>query len=186
MIFGVAQTMFVASKTMNERENKESNLGLGDRRVRRVRRMRSGYTMEDVVIAMLLLALVAASAAPRFTKASAENRLPAMVESLHRVRSQIQVYKLEHDGLLPGQEATGDEICCDDFIKAMTESDGRGSRGYLKAIPANPFVDDETADEITVVNSFDAKCSGLEGTGWWFNAATGEFRASDSSFHSDY
>ena len=171
---------------MYTRENKKTSVRLHHRRAISMRRMRSGYTMEDVLIAMLLVALLAATAAPRFTKACAENRLPAMVEGLHRIRCQIQVYKMEHDGLLPGQAAAGEDIGCDDFVQAMTESDGGGSRGYLKAIPRNPFVDDETADDITIVNSFDAVCSGTEGTGWWFNVATGEFRASDSRFHSVY
>ena len=147
---------------------------------------KSGYRVEDIVICMILLALIAATATPRFSKASAENKLPTMVGNLHRIRSQIQLYQMDHDGLLPGQENAGDEICCEDFVKAMTDCEIDDCGPYLKDMPGNPFVDSDAADEITVVNSADEVVRGDEETGWWFNTATGQFSPCDSKFHSVY
>ncbi len=142
--------------------------------------------MADVVITIGLIALIAACAGPRLSRASAEKKLPAMVSELQRMRCQIELYRGEHDGLLPGQTTPGGSVTCDAFINALTESaDGRLAP-YLREIPANPFVDDDTADDITIVNCMTVEPCGGGHTGWWFNVASGEFRANNSRFHSDY
>ena len=142
--------------------------------------------MPDVVITIGLIALIAACAGPRLSRASAEKKLPAMVDGLQRMRCQIELYRIEHDGLLPGQTAPGDDVTCDAFINALTESAGPGRAPYLREIPANPFIDDDAADDITIVNCMDIEPCGGGHTGWWFNVASGEFRANNSRFHSVY
>ncbi len=142
--------------------------------------------MTDVVIAIALMALLAACAGPRFTRACGERRLPAMVDDLHRMRCQIELYRIEHGGLLPGQTTPGDDVTCDAFINALTESAGGGLAPYLREIPANPFVADHAADDITIVNCMATEPCGGGHTGWWLNVATGDFRANDSKFHSVY
>ncbi len=109
-----------------------------------------------------------------------------MVDDLQRMRCQIELYRIEHDGLLPGQTAPGDDVTCDAFINALTESAGPGLEPYLREIPANPFVADDSADDITIVNCMDIEPCGGGHTGWWFNVASGEFRANNSRFHSVY
>jgi len=151
---------------------------------RKGKRMR--YSIMDILMTMGLVALVAATAGPRFSKACSENRLSAMVDGLHAVRSQIERYRVEHDGLLPGQTMPGACIGAEAFIDSMTRKDGAGRGPWLRAVPANPFVTGEAAADITCVNAVDASPTGAEGTGWWFNAATGQFCACDSRFHSVY
>ncbi|RLI95906.1 MAG: hypothetical protein DRP00_06125 [Candidatus Aenigmatarchaeota archaeon] len=142
--------------------------------------------MTDVVIAVALIALIAACAGPRISRAGDARRLGAMVDELQRMRCRIELYRMEHDGLLPGQTAPGGEVTCDGFISALTESAGGGRAPYLKEMPVNPFVADDTADDIAIVNCMDAAPCGGESTGWWFNVATGDFRANDCGFHSAY
>ena len=109
-----------------------------------------------------------------------------MVDGLQRVRCQIELYRIEHDGLLPGQTVPGAEVTCESFVNALTEPDSVRAEPYLREIPANPFVDDDLAADIVVVNAAGAEPCGDEGTGWWFNVATGDFRANDCGFHSGY
>ena len=142
--------------------------------------------MADVVITIALIALIAACAGPRFTRASAEKRLPSMIDDLQMMRCQIELYRIEHDGLLPGQTDVGDDVTCDTFINALTEPGSVRAEPYLRGIPANPFIVDDTADDITIVNSMDIEPCGGGHTGWWFNVASGEFRANNSRFHSGY
>jgi prepilin-type N-terminal cleavage/methylation domain-containing protein len=148
---------------------------------------RSGFTVMEVFMVIVILCIVAAVAVPRVSHAAAENRVSDMVVKLHLVRSQVRLYRSQHAGLLPGQKVIGGDVTQADFIDAMTARnpvDGYGP--YLKEMPANPFVDDETADDITCVSDGDAVCTGTEGTGWWLNAATGEFRPCDNKFHTAY
>ena len=99
----------------------------------------------------------------------------------------MQLYKIQHGDLLPGQKVTGGDIAQADFIAAMTRRntvDGYGP--YIKEMPENPFVDGHAADDITCVNDADAVPTGNERTGWWLNASTGEFHACDNQFHTAY
>jgi len=142
--------------------------------------------MTDILIVTMLAVLIAAAAGPRFTRAGAERRLPELVSNLHRMRCQIELYRIEHGGLMPGQKEIGDDVTSESFVNALTEPDSVRAEPYLREIPPNPFVAGDAADDITIVNCMDAAPCGDAGTGWWFNAATGEFRANDSRFHSVY
>ncbi len=142
--------------------------------------------MADVVITIGLIALIAACAGPRFTRASAEKKLPEMVSGLHRMRCQIELYRVEHNGLLPGQKDIGDDVTCEAFVNALTKPGSVRAEPYLREIPANPFIADDLADDITIVNCMATEPCGGGHTGWWFNVATGEFRANDCGFHSVY
>jgi len=148
---------------------------------------RRGFTVMEVFMVIVILCIVAAIAVPRVSHAAAENRTSDMVGKLHLVRSQVELYKAQHAGLLPGQKVTGADITQADFIDAMTTRsavDGYGP--YIKQMPENPFVAGDAADDITCVNDADAVPTGTEGTGWWLNAATGEFRPCDNKFHTAY
>ncbi len=147
---------------------------------------KGAYKMTDILIMIMLAALIAAAAGPRFTRASAERRLAELVSNLHRMRCQIELYRVEHDGLLPGQKDIGDDMTCEAFVNALTEPGSVRAEPYLREIPANPFIADDSADDITIVNCMDIEPCGGGHTGWWFNVATGEFRANNSRFHSVY
>ena len=148
---------------------------------------RRGFTVMEIFMVIVVLCIVAAVAVPRLSHAAAQNRTSDMVGKLHLVRSQIELYKAQHAGLLPGQENKGDNITQAGFMEAMTTRsavDGYGP--YLDQMPENPFVDGDAADDVTCVNGEDLLPAGTEGTGWWLNTATGRFRACDSKFHTAY
>ena len=144
------------------------------------------FTAMEIVIVAIVVCIIAAVSVPRFSMAKSNGRLSDMIGKLQQVRSQIALYKLQHNGLLPGQNTAGGNIAENDFVKAMTMKDSAGLGPYLGAIPANCFIRDKSADKITFVNDLDAVACGNEGTGWWFNAATGKFCASNSRFHTEY
>ena len=148
---------------------------------------RHGFTVMEVFMVIVILCIVAAVAVPRLSHAAEENRTSDMVRKLHLLRSQLQLYKAQHAGLLPGQEVVGGDVNQTDFIEAMTARstvDGYGP--YINQMPENPFVDGDRADDITFVSDVDAVPTGLEGTGWWLNTATGRFHPCDSKFHTAY
>lgn len=139
----------------------------------------------DILMTVMVVALITATAGPRLSKAAAESQLSQMVAGLHAVRSQIERYRIEHDGLLPGQDAPGRQIAADDFKNSLCGRNAAGSRRLI-ALPANPFMSGDAAADVTCVNDAQASPTGEEGTGWWFNAATGQFLACDSRFHAAY
>ena len=138
-----------------------------------------GFTLVEILIVVVILGILAAIVIPRFSQASSEARLNTLLGNLQTVRSQIQLYKVQHEDLLPGQVVAGGPVTEINFADAMTNDAIYGA--YVRRIPVNLYVADMAKrDAITCVNDIAASPSGNEGTGWWFNAANGDFRACDS------
>ena len=124
------------------------------RKVREMKRVRSGFTLVEILIVVVILGILAAVVIPQFTSASVDAKLSALKSNLQSVRSQIELYKLQHDYVLPTVL---------NFETAMTTSDGTYGP-YLQSVPENPFSGDNSVD----------------GTGdWTYNASTGAFTAND-------
>ncbi len=145
-----------------------------------------GFTLVEILIVVVILGVLAAIVIPQFSQASSEANLNTLLGNLQTVRSQIQLYKVQHNDLLPGQAAFGGDVAEAAFVDALTNDDDYGS--YVSKIPENLFISD-AADRVAVtcVNdaAADAAPAGDEGTGWWFNAANGDFRA-NSADHITY
>ena len=124
---------------------------------------------------MVILGILAAIVIPQFTDASTEAKLSSLASDLQTVRSQIELYKIQHNDLLPSAAAVG-------FVAAMTgQTDQAGAAGtdfgpYLQKIPTNPF---STVNE-NVVN--EDGTVGDNRHGWEFNTTTGAFHA-DTAGH---
>jgi general secretion pathway protein G len=144
------------------------------------------FTLVEILIVVVILGVLAAIVIPQFSQVSAETNLTTLKGNLQTIRSQIQLYKIQHNDLLPGQETFGGNVNEEAFITAMTTNDGTYGP-YLKKMPENLYIADlDSKDAITCVNEPGAAPSGNEGTGWWFNVATVDFRASDSPEHIIY
>ena len=143
------------------------------------RRRRSGaFTLVEILLVVVILGVLAAIVIPQFSSATSEAHLNTLLGNLQTFRSQIQLYKVQHYDLLPGQASLGGAVAEADFVAALTNDDDYGA--YVSKIPENLFISDASDRiAITCVNdaAADAAPAGDEGTGWWFNAANGDFRA---------
>jgi general secretion pathway protein G len=113
-------------------------------------RAKSGFTLVEILIVVVILGILAAIVIPQFTSASTEAKESALVSDLQSVRSQIELYKIHHNDNLPGTQGIS-------FVLAMTsKSDQDGVVGvgatfrfgpYMQSIPVNPFNDLNTVEE---------------------------------------
>ena len=144
-------------------------------------------TLCDGCILMLLIGFAASVFTPSVTQAVEEKKLSDMVDRLQIIRSQIMLYKAHNNGLLPGQQSVGESVTSDGFAVAMRQQRPDGSGTYLRRMFENPYLlVSGQRIAITCVNDANAAPTGLEGTGWWLNTATGDFFACDSEFHTNY
>ena len=144
-------------------------------------------TLIDSCVLIVLFGAAACVLTPAVSGAMEEKKLSDMVQRLQIIRSQISLFRSEHKGLLPGQHTAVDAVTSEEFVAAMKQLCLEGTAPYLTQMPANPYISDPgAAAAITCVNDPGAKPTGQEGTGWWFNAATGDFYACDSAFHTNY
>ncbi len=165
---------------MRTREKRTGNCKHSQRR-----RRKGAFTLVEILIVVVILGVLAAIAIPQFSGATSEANLNTLLGNLQTVRSQIQLYKVQHRDLLPGQTSVGGDVTEAEFVAALTNDDDYGA--YVNKIPENLYVSNAAnRDTIKCVNDAAAVPAGTEGTGWWFNAANGDFRACDSFGSTQY
>jgi general secretion pathway protein G len=128
----------------------------------------------------------AAGSVGQITEASREARVSSLITNLTTVRSQLLLYKTQHEEKFPAVDGG-------DFAAQMTQfTDIRGRTcvqetetfrygPYLHGVPANPITDSDALEIVT--NPTTAFRPPAMDGGWWFNTATGEFRANLTDEH---
>ena len=156
------------------------------------RATRKGFTLVEVLIVVVILGILAATVLPQFTSATEDAKESALKQNLQQIRSQIDLYRFQHNGKVPAEGATTQN----EFLLALlvtSEADGEpagtlspfdigdGSFGpyLLGQFPPNPF---NSYNTVTVTG--DGTSNPKSGTtGWWYNSKTGEIRANlDDTF----
>ena len=141
------------------------------------RQSRRGFTLVEVLIVVVVLGILAATVLPQFTSASSDAKESAVVQNLQVLRSQIQLYRYQHDGKLPAEGQTTEAKLTDALLK-RTDIDGTvnttgGAFGpyFVGLLPPNAFNNLRTVR----VETADAAADGA--TGWIYNSSTGTIRA---------
>ena len=142
---------------------------------------KSGFTLVEILIVVVILGILAAIVIPQFTEASTEAKTSSLCTDLQSMRSQIELYKIQHNDNLPGV-ANGLHTGTAGFEDAMTgQTDVYGAVGtdfgpYLQKIPLNQFTNKDT------INTAGGTL-GDDSHGWEFNQGTGAFHADDDAAH---
>lgn len=137
---------------------------------------RRGFTLIEILIVVILLALLAGIVIPQIGEAS-ENALElALEENLQIMHRQITFYIAQHRGRSPhldedGNAATGDFV---NRLTMRTDPDGAlnpsGELGpYLQVWPPNPYNRADVAKDV-LFGTFDSPMNDL--SGWYFNTST--------------
>src|SRR5258708_8377595 len=63
--------------------------------------LKGGFTLVEILIVVIILGILAAIVIPQFTNASTDARKASLVSQLQTLRSQIQLFKLQHNDVLP-------------------------------------------------------------------------------------
>jgi len=98
-----------------------------------------GFTLVEILIVVIILGILAAIVIPQFTNASQDARRNSLSSQLQTLRSQIELYKLQHKDTLP------DLITSWSYLTQKTDEDGNltGSNlnfgPYLQQTPTNPL-----------------------------------------------
>jgi general secretion pathway protein G len=137
---------------------------------------------------LLRLGILVAVVLPQLNGAAEEARAANLVTNLQTLRSQLALYKTQHLEQYPGGLAGPGR-----FVAQMTQyTDAAGDVSptpgpdfaygpYLAEIPENPI---SGLSAVRVVDGPAAAFTAPEADGgWWFNRATGEFRADLTDAH---
>src|SRR4051812_46828243 len=99
---------------------------------------RSAFTLIEVLIVVVIMAILAATIIPQFTDSTKDAKTSTVKFNLATLRSQIQLYRTQHNGANPS--ATLVELTAATDISGAIGSGPTFVYGpYLREIPVNPF-----------------------------------------------
>ena len=105
------------------------------------RNHKSGFTLVEILIVVIILGILAAIVIPQFTNASTSARVASLQGQLQTLRSQIQLFKLQHNDVLPDL-ATNQwaQMLSKTNIAGTVDNTVTGVYGpYLESTPTNPL-----------------------------------------------
>lgn len=129
--------------------------------------MHLSYT--ELISVAVVLSVVAMSIVPKFTEATQESRTSELIDGLHQMRSQLDLYRVQHENCLPPVNSF------ESFITALTIKVGQYGP-YVEEIPVNSF------NSLNTVR-FDGEPAGAGRAGWRIDTKTGLFQGDDSAAH---
>ena len=141
---------------------------------------RVAFTLIEVLIVVVIMAILAAAIIPQFTDSTKDAKLSNARFNVQTLRSQIELYRSHHNGLTPGTTLT-------ELLNPTNIGGGQGSGAalpygpYLRTIPTNPFNDSAS---IKVITSDPAQSADVTGTGGWlYNATTGGIWLDNATYY---
>lgn len=143
------------------------------------KRRRSGFTLVELLIVVIILGILAAVVIPQFSSASLEARESALMTDLHALRNAIDLYHVQHNDTYPGT-ISGTTNWANFVTHMTTQTDKDGDPGtdygpYLRTgVPRNPFNNLSTGTIGAIPGTAD------NATGWYYDDSTGEIRANTS------
>ncbi len=127
---------------------------------------RQGFTLVELLIVVVILAILAAAIIPTFTDSTADAKSSTALTNLNVLRGQIQLYRMQHGGKSPS--AT--------LVELTKQTNAAGADGtdygpYLINIPINPFTNSNTVRAATA--NPPGAASGEDDAGWLYHADSG-------------
>ncbi len=149
-------------------------------------RRRSAFTLIEVLIVVIIMAVLAATIIPQFSSSTKDAMTSTLKFNMHTLRSQIEMYKVHHLGTLPAIKDNG----LPQLTSATNISGQTGTPGtdypygpYIdNQIPVNPF---DNSNKVTAVATAGATPTGVVGSlgGWQYDATTGAIWPNNSEYY---
>jgi general secretion pathway protein G len=126
-------------------------------------KVRSGFTLIEILIVVIILGILAAIIIPQFANASGDARLTNVKQTLANVRNQIEVFKAQHGDTAPALVGMWTLMTTQSDTTEAGVANPSGTRWgpYLQAVPINPF-NNQSAVTSTAVDA---------NAGWYYQPA---------------
>lgn len=161
-------------------------------------RARTGFSLLEILIVIVILGILAAIVVPQFSNASHVARENTLKDDLRYLRTQIVVFKAQHRDSPPGYPSgnTKQTPTYNDFVDQMTKytndkcqvassaSANYPLGPYLQKTPVNPL---NSASLIKIIANGQAMPTTYQGTsfGWIYKPETQEFIANTDQVDSN-
>ncbi|MDB5292664.1 MAG: putative fimbrial protein [Phycisphaerales bacterium] len=105
---------------------------------------KSGFTLIEILIVVIILGILAAIVIPQFTSASNDARKSNVSSTLQTLRTQVELYKLQHNDNLPNLTAANGW----QFLTAKTDVSSSLTPA-ANAVTFGPYMQDVPVNALT-------------------------------------
>jgi len=139
-------------------------------------RRRNAFTLIEVLIVVVIMAVLAATVIPQFTSSTKDAQNSTVEFNARTLRAQIELYKAHHNGEYPKLSTSANLGQLTGYTNAAgavvpTKADSHQVGPYVAEIPTTPFNNKKTVTP-TTANPPTAGVSG-DASGWQYNETTG-------------
>jgi general secretion pathway protein G len=155
------------------------------------RTRKSGFTLVEILIVVIILGILAAIVIPQFTNASEDARKNSLTSQLQTIRSQIELYKLQHRDAYPTSDGTLGADATWDWSKLTGQTDENGDAYDSDSTtgPFGPYLQSDPKNNLNgnsgvmLVADDDAAATADpdDGTGFIVSRATGKIWATNKA-----
>ena len=140
-------------------------------------RTKRGFTLVEILIVVIILGILAAIVIPQFTNASSSAKVSSVQSTLQSIRSQIELYKIQHTDTPPALTLMWTALTgpTDTTGNTSTTVGGVFVNGpYLQQVPSNPMNGKSAIESVAAASTAD---------GWYYtvNGGTYTFLARDTN-----
>jgi len=150
-----------------------------------VRQTERAFTLAEILIVVIILAILAAITVSQFQAGPIEARSVNLRENLSKIRMQLALYRQQHNGY---PSAANIEQQMTEFTNLQGDCASARSTEFrypplLEQMPGNPITGSK---QVRTTNdpSITTPHAAADG-GWWYNEATGHFHADLTDSHVD-
>ena len=147
---------------------------------------RSAFTLIEVLIVVIIMAVLAATIIPQFSSSTTDAKTSALNFNLHTIRSQIEMYKVHHLSKVPTLATFVNQMTKPTDVNGNTTGTNLIYGPYFQGqVPANPFNGSNT---LVAVATAGTAPTGPVGTaaGWQYDESNGNFYPNTDTTHWDY
>jgi len=170
------------------------------------RKSEQGFTLVELLIVVIILAIMSAIAIPQFSSSTEDAKISSLETNLAELRAAVELYYHQHNSRYPGvyletdgTTAAGSAGAAQTaFVKQLTQYTDRNGKvagvkdptfrygPYIKktTLPRNPFLDGAIAVNVVadiLVTDITAPITVDGSAGWKFYINTGRLVANDNS-----
>jgi general secretion pathway protein G len=144
---------------------------------------RNAFTLIEVLIIVIIMAVLAATIIPQFSSSTSDAKDSSLKFNLHTIRSQIEMYKVHHSGKVPSLLTFADQMTKPTDVDGGTTGTNLIYGPYFQGqVPANPFNNSNVLVASTATTETEAKAAVAGTAGWQYNATTGDFYPNNAEY----